>query len=385
MNDFDRGTISGNKSYFQFNFIKLTFYLFVLFVIIFAVYSVVPLIGAIMIAFIISYIINPLITFFERKQIPRVLGVLLIFILIIILFVFLVIAVRKYFPSQEEIAGLKLKMINNMEELKISLMARYDFIDWDIVFEKIVKRVDSESSLTEKLPALVSSMAGMFSLLIIIPFCIFFFLLNGREMKKGLLNFIPNQYFEMTLRTISEVDSIFGNYIRGTLIESSVIGLISSIGFYVIGFPLSTSLITGMIAGLANAIPYLGPLIGLILGYAIIVLNLIPESFVSVFGLSASIVGVTIVVAIAQTLDNIIIKPYVIGKSVNLHPLLVILGVMAGSSLFGVVGMLVAIPVIAIIKVVVTTLYKQLKGFHLLSDNTFSIVSKSVYYSDEIK
>ena len=70
-------------------------------------------------------------------------------------------------------------------------------------------------------------------------------------------------------------------------------------------------------------------------------------------------------------------------QSVDLHPLIVILGVMDGSALFGFIGLLVAIPVIAIIKVVIQTLYKQLKGFGYLHDNIFAIISKKIVKSEE--
>ncbi|MCG8570729.1 MAG: AI-2E family transporter, partial [Spirochaetes bacterium] len=193
------------------------------------------------------------------------------------------------------------------------------------------------------------------------------------EIKKGFLSLIPNKYFEMSLITLSEVDNIFGNYIRGNLLESLIIAIISIVGFYIIGFPPITALVIGLINGLTNAIPYVGPLIGLVIGLAVCIFKLIPPDYVPLFGIEASIIGVIIVAIFAQVLDNIAIKPTVIGKSVNLHPLVVILGVMAGSKMFGFIGLLAAIPVIAIIKVVIITLYKQLKGFNLLSEHLISI------------
>ena len=367
------------ETVFQINFVKLTFYLFLLFVFIFAVYSAIYLIQAVIIAFIISYIINPIVAYFERKQVPRIFVIIVIFLIIILIIISLIILIKTFFPSQKEIVDIKLMVIDKLGRLKILLSNKYNFIDWEQVFEILIKKVNTESSITEKIPDLLSSLAGMFSLIIIIPFCIFFFLLNGREMKKGFLTVVPNRYFEMSLITIAEVDNIFGEYIRGTLLECLIVGVFTSFGFFIIGFPITTAIITGIIAGFVNAIPYIGPLFGAIIGVAICVLDLIPmEYHTPIIGLHASIFGVFIVVATVQLIDNVVIKPGIIGKSVNLHPLLVILGVMAGSKLFGFVGMVIAIPVIAIIKVVIQTLYKQLKGFQFLSDNIFKVVTKSI-------
>ncbi|MFC1504515.1 AI-2E family transporter [Spirochaetota bacterium] len=361
---------------FEFNFIKIGFYIFLLFIVLFAIYAVVPLLKAIIIAFIISYIINPVVTFFERKQVPRLWVIIAIFILSVLSLVFLILAVKRFFPTAYEISIIKATIFSNLDQLKDSLEAKSTLFDWQDIFNAISNKVEGGSNLTEKLPQILSSIASMVSLLLIIPFCIFFFLLNGREMKKGVLSLVPNKYFEMTLITLSEVDNIFGNYIRGTLLECFIIGTLASTGFYIIGFPLSIAFTAGMIAGLFNAIPYLGPFIGLILGLSICMLGLIPEDHTPFFGMHASYLKVVIVIIIVQLLDNVAVNPTVMGKSVNLHPLIVILGIMAGNSLFGFIGMLAAIPVIAILKVILESLFKQLSGFQFLSDNIVNVVSK---------
>lgn len=383
MNKENNVIFSGKKTSFKINFIKLAFLIFVFAVIVLAFYALIPLISAFIIAFIISYLIGPVLEFFEGKHIPRLFIIILIFILIIILFAFLITLVKMYFPKQDDILRFKETAMLNLNNLKIYLSQQIDFVHWDEIFTGIQTRLDSEFSITKKLPPLISSLPGMFSLIIIVPFLVFFFLLNGRDMKKKFLSIIPNKYFEMTLITIAEIDNIIGKYIRGTLLESLIVGLLTSFGFYVMGFPPTTAFISGMIAGLANAIPYLGPIIGAIIGVSICILNLVPLNYVNLFGLQASVIGVIVVVIIAQIIDQIIIQPSIIGKSVDLHPILIIIGVIAGSNLFGFIGMLIAIPLLAIIKVVIVTLYKHLKDFQLLKDNLFSIIIKNAYYSDE--
>ncbi|OHD37765.1 MAG: hypothetical protein A2015_13355 [Spirochaetes bacterium GWF1_31_7] len=365
------------KTYLQVNFIKFFFYIFVIAIGLFSLYSLVPLLTGVITAFIISYLINPIVGYFERQQIQRIWVIISIFIAVFFIIAGLIFITIEFFPSQKSMAEIQSKTITNLSILKDDLKIKYPIINWDELNDGLIDKIKSSFNLTDTIPKIISNISGVFSLLIVIPFTVFFFLLNEREIRKWLLSFIPNKYFEMSLITLREVDNIFGSYIRGTLLESLVIGILTSLGWYVCGFQLGTAIITGSIAGLANAIPYVGPLFGAILGVSLYVLNLIPIDNVSIFGLSPSIIKILIVVAITQVLDQII-KPAILGKSVNLHPLIVILGIMAGSNLFGFVGMLAAIPVIAIIKVVISTLHKQLKEFGFLSETIFSVITQNV-------
>lgn len=369
------------KTFLQVNFIKFSFYLFVILIGFFTLYALVPLLGGVVIAFIISYIINPLVGYFERQQIKRIWVIVVVFIVIVFLLILLFYGVKEFFPSQEDISKFQAKTITNLNQLKNNLKALYPIIDWDDINDGLISKVRSSFTVTDTIPRIISNISSVFSLLVVIPFSVFFFLLNEREIKKWMLSFIPNKYFEMSLITLREVDNIFGSYIRGTLLECIVIGLTASAGWYVCGFPLTTALITGTLAGLANAIPYVGPIFGGILGVSLYVLNLIPADNVSMFGISPSVINIIVVIVIVQVLDQFL-KPAILGKSVNLHPLIVILGIMAGSNLFGFVGMLAAIPVIAIIKVVISTLYKQLKGFGFLSETILSIITQNTFDSE---
>jgi predicted PurR-regulated permease PerM len=207
---------------------------------------------------------------------------------------------------------------------------------------------------------------GILSLWIVMPFVFVFLLFDQGQLLKSLVSMVPNRYFEVTLTVIHQVDKALGAYLRGVTLECGLVGLTFVVCLWLCGIDLRVCLAIGAIAGAANAIPFLGPAIGLVIGasYGLIAEEISPIlPFVTLDNL---LVGVLVTVAIAQTLDNVYFQPIVLGKAVDLQPLLVIFGVMGGSMLFGMAGMLLAIPLIVVVKVVVTTLFKELRAYSLI-------------------
>lgn len=201
---------------------------------------------------------------------------------------------------------------------------------------------------------------------IIFPLVFVFLLLDRGEIQHFLMRLVPNRYFELAYSVIENVDEALGKYIRGTLIECLLVGVSLAIGFYVCGFELQVAIAIGAIGGLTNAIPFLGTAIACVLsaGYSLIAENVQPlVPFVNADNLMLVAVGVVILV---HLLDNAIFQPLVVGKAVNLHPLVVILGVFGGSMIFGVAGLIFAIPAIVILTVVVKTLFVGLQRYKII-------------------
>ncbi len=221
----------------------------------------------------------------------------------------------------------------------------------------IIKTIKSNSKIALFLNAISSW--------IILPFVFIFILIDEGEIKKFFLSIVPNRYFEMTFATFTNVDKAIGNYLRGTLLQSSLVGITIFLGLLFIGFEIQAAILIGIIAGISNAIPFLGPVIGLGTGvlYAMIVEGIDP---ILPFMPDNPLLGVLIVVLTAQFLDNAVFQPLVLGKVVNLHPLVVVIGVTGGSIVAGFWGMLLAIPTIVIFKVVISTLYTQAKEYYII-------------------
>ena len=189
-------------------------------------------------------------------------------------------------------------------------------------------------------------------LVVFVPFVAFFFLKEGRRITHGMIELVPNAYFELTLNLLHQINGQIGGYIRGQLLSVFLVASLSVTGLFIVGMPYF--LPVGVLAGIANMIPYLGPLIGIV--SATIVALAMGKGF-------GMVMWVIVVFLIIQIIDNILIQPMVVAKSVDLHPLIVLVVVMIGSDLMGIVGMLVAVPFTGILKVSGQTVYEGIKGY----------------------
>lgn len=225
----------------------------------------------------------------------------------------------------------------------------------------------SENHLFEQRQgAALGELWGVLSTWLVMPLVFIFLLFDDGQVLRFFLRMIPNRYFEVSMMVVKEVDEAVGRYLRGTLLECSLVGVTLAIGLFIIGVSLPVSLAIGFIAGMTNAIPFLGPFIGLVVGltYALIAENIQP--LFPFIGAEDIFIGVIVCVAITQVLDNVVFQPIVLGNAVNLHPLVVVLGVVGGSVSFGFSGMLLAIPAIVVIKTVVETSFKELKAYKII-------------------
>lgn len=218
----------------------------------------------------------------------------------------------------------------------------------------------------ERHTSLLSLIFNAVSLWLVTPLVFLTLLFDDGRLLRSLIQGVPNRYFEMTLTVIDNINEALGRYLRGTALECFLVGFTLSVCLFLVGIDLRWAVTIGAISGLANAIPFLGPLIGLAVGvlYAIMTEAIHPVlPFVNDQNLLLAIV---LAVALVQLLDNAVFQPYILGGAVDLHPFVVILGVMGGALLFGFAGMLFAIPSIMVLKVVGTTVFRQLRAYYVI-------------------
>lgn len=204
------------------------------------------------------------------------------------------------------------------------------------------------------------------SLWIVTPFVFLFLLLDNGESKRALIRIVPNRFFEMTLNLSHDVDQAIGGYVRGTLLECALVGATYLVCLLLIGFSVQWALLISLVTGIANAIPFIGPLFGLAMGMAYALMAEKVHSLLPFVNAGNLWVWVLVSVVLAKGLDDGVFQPIVLGRAVHLHPVVVITAIIGGEILFGVAGMLFAIPAIVVFKVLVTSTLRQLKAYYFI-------------------
>jgi predicted PurR-regulated permease PerM len=175
-------------------------------------------------------------------------------------------------------------------------------------------------------------------------------LLGANKSINAVAAFFPASYIETVLSIIYEMDAVLGRFIRGWLTEAFFVGIMSIIFLKILG--VNFALVIGIVAGIANMIPYIGPFIGLVLALVVGVVQ---------FQTFAIVVKIVIAYAVIQFLDNNFVQPLVIGRNVNLGPVTMVFAMLAGGQFFGFLGVIFAVPVTAITKTVFIMLVQKYK------------------------
>lgn len=244
------------------------------------------------------------------------------------------------------------KFLNNIL-FKISELGVSDQVNQ--IFKEIISKLTSFSTnLGNQLVAGISKTGG-FIVNLAIGIVISFYFIKDKNMILFKLNeflnlFIPRN-INLKLRTIlSDIDAVFSGYIRGQLTDAAIMALLITISLSIIG--IDFSVLIGIISGFSNIIPYIGAFIGLALAVIVGLLN----------GTPLKALAALIVILILQQVDGAIISPKVVGNQIDLHPILVILALSVGGTLFGLWGMILAVPITAILKIFLNRYIKRRKS-----------------------
>ena len=309
-------------------------------------YLIQSLIIPFLVAFFLSYILISVVDQLELWVKNRILAVLLLFI---IFFVFVISGFLFLMPPIiEEFNALSNSLpqyIVNMQtwfnrNIAIVLtenpyLSQFDYLTnfQNTIQPFILKTI-------QKIPNFFVSTFSFFSYFLFILLLMFFFLLQGHSMMKGFLRFIPNRFFEMVVHLFISIGEQISNYIRGILIESVVISTLTIGMLFLLG--ADYAILLGIFAGIFNAIPYIGPVIAAI-----------PAILIFYFKMKTihAAVIITLGFLFIQSMDSFIIKPIIFSQSVNLHPLVVFVGLIVGGILGGIWGLVLAVPIMGSIKV----------------------------------
>ncbi|HOZ92398.1 MAG TPA: AI-2E family transporter, partial [Candidatus Syntrophosphaera thermopropionivorans] len=319
---------------------------------------------------IVSYIFDPIITWLEYKGVARWIAILCVYAVIAGLIAWLVIT---YIPRLIEQGNQLIKFISRtdvpLDQAIVQLPLVHSIYEFILKVDQTIPQLNLLPQFNQlielgvqklgELPQILlsnfQSIISTVALVFTIPFFSYFLLKDKRKIRQALVSLAPNKYFELTLILFNKVDENIGTYLRAILLEMINVGILSTIALTIVGVPYS--IVIGAIAGLLNIIPYLGPWIGgFVAGFVILVSGLPP----------IMIVWMAMAILIVQFLDNYIFYPLIVGRTIRMHPLVVLMTVIAGSYFGGVIWMLISVPLVYMTYSLIMALHKNLKEFRII-------------------
>ena len=220
------------------------------------------------------------------------------------------------------------------------------------------------SSLAKKRP--LATLGKILSAWIIAPLVFVFLLSDAGEIKRGLLAVIPNPLFEPALRVLEDLDRALGSYMRGLFLECALLGLSVTVFLVIVGVSPRWAIAIGIFTGATDVMPYMGTVAALLGGLAYALLAEEIHPLLPMVNAGNFVIWVIAAVGLAEVLKDVIYDPVVLGGAVKLHPLVVVIGVVGGGMLFDIAGVFLAIPVITVFKVFVSSTARQLKAYGLV-------------------
>jgi len=312
-----------------------------------------------MLAFIIAglsaFVVSPVISFLEIKagvrRIPAIATTFIVIVSAQILFIvkaipYLLLRLGeiqdrfKNFPFDEKVA-----------EATKGIETALPFVNGASVARTIHSLI---GKLAESASSSVQDSLGTLMTLTIVPFVTYFILADGGRAYTSLVERVPNRYFEMTLNVIDKIKRHLVKYLKGWILDSMIVGLLSMVGLIILG--VKYAVVIGVVAGIANLVPYLGPIVAATLAI------LVSLTQVGNFSMVGPILIMTLLIRLT---DDFVVQPLCFAKTIDMHPLTVLLLLIIGHEILGVGGMLLAIPLATIIKVSAVETYWGLKNYRI--------------------
>lgn len=309
---------------------------------------------------LLYYLLNPIVDWLEKRKVSRTIGISIVFVLIGLLLVWgLAVAIPNI---QEQVVSFVQNLPANIQKLELqltSLLQDKQFEQFRPTALQVINQVNDQiisfaqrfsSSAVNWASHLISTASQIIVAVLIMPFILFYLLRDGKGLNAYITQYLPTKWRVPIGTVLSDVNSQLSNYVRGQVTVAMIVALMFSIMFSIIG--LSYPVTLGILAGFLNLIPYLGSFLAMI---PAVILGLIAGPFM--------LVKVLIVFMIEQTIEGRFVTPLIIGSSLNIHPITILFVLLTSGQMFGVLGVLLGIPIYASIKVLVKAAFEWYKVY----------------------
>lgn len=322
---------------------------FVVVIFLFAVFFITPSLQAISLMTALNVVLlHPLVRFLVKKGLNRLPAILLVFLASGIVVGLSInelsqIALSQWPVLVQSLPAFSNKLILKIQDFETLIQHRFG-LEFEFGLSTMVSEAGSKST-SWLISHATSIISGIASMMLLVPIFSFFILKDGRHYASEILKLIPPKYYDEVVMTLKKTSVSLGKFIRAKAIEAFLVSLLTYIGLLICGSDYAA--ILALVAGITNILPYVGPFLGYLPAVALLGFNW----------------PVTLVYLIVNAIDMLLIFPILVGKLVNLSPLTLLVAVAVGQELYGLIGMLLSVPIAASLKIiyqeVVTVLYSE--------------------------
>ncbi|HTT07469.1 MAG TPA: AI-2E family transporter [Gammaproteobacteria bacterium] len=320
-------------------------------VLIWLLYLLAPVLTPFMLSALLSYLFDPVVDRLEARRLPRTLGVIIVFLGLLLAGLAFVLILFPVLHQQISLLIDKLPQVMQwFQDALLPRLSRLPGVDPSWLNLEAVRQAMTEhwqqlgSSLTDVLGRLTHSGGTVFvwfAYLLLIPVVTFYLLRDWDILVRRLHDLLPRRVEPVIAQLAGECDAVLAQLLRGQLLVMLSLAVVYTVGLWIVGVDLA--FLIGLISGLVSFVPYLGFVVGVLFASLAALIQ---------FGDVAHLLYVLLVFAAGQALDGTLLSPLLVGRRIGLHPVAVIFAVLAGGQLFGFLGVLLALPVAAVIVVV---------------------------------
>lgn len=319
------------------------------------------MVGVLIAAAIFAFILSPLVDRFEKRGLKRSYAILVTYLIIFAVLFLIGFSVAP--KAVEEIKNFFVYLPRNVSSLieqseawtqKVMksnpMLQEYFSKIGDVVREQIYKLQASVIKFGTNITGFASSAVTKILNMVLVPVVAFYFLRDDRKIKKHVLDMIPHSRRDGFLAISHDINSSLGSFVRGRLLMAVFVGAATAVMLLVFG--IQYALVIGVITCVADVIPYIGPMLGFI-----------PAVIIGYIQSPIKALWIGLGFMVIQWIENNVIGPKVLSKSTGLHPLTVLLGLIIGGGVAGVLGMIFAVPLLAVLKILWGYFYPHLKRY----------------------
>lgn len=309
---------------------------------------------------ILYYITYPFVDILHKYKLPRPAAIAAIYIILVGLLVLLALTLGPILQLEftrlaenipEKITDARQLLERLGESTLFSQIVNLEALNIDNIANQIANTVNRTlSQIATSVAAVIDFTTSIFMTIVIVPFLLYYMLKEkGQDIISSVVTkYAPEKYSQIVNKALAEMNRLLSSYVQGLGIVCLCVGILAYIGFTIIG--LEYALILSIFIMITNVVPFLGPFIGAI-----------PAIIVGLLDSPLKMLMVIIVIVVVQQMESLLISPQVMGRKLSLSPLAIILVVLVAGRLGGLLGIILAIPIFTMLKIIISHIYQYIR------------------------